>query len=244
MNPLILMALLAPSAYAQSSAVDPGFVSIVEVDSTIVVEVRYFGSHNFLGRPVAGYEAPKCLLTPQAAAALAEVQADLRAFGLGLKTFDCYRPQRAVDDFVAWAADTEDTRMKAEFYPAVEKVDLFRDGYIAERSGHSRGSTVDLTIVHLPAPQSEPDPGERVDCRLSGDARSDSHSLDMETAYDCFDPLSHTANSAISPEARRNRLLLKTLMERHGFANYEREWWHFTLNDEPHPDRYFDAPVR
>jgi D-alanyl-D-alanine dipeptidase len=240
----VLMVLLAPSVHAQPFGGDPGFVSIVDADPTIVVDARYFGSHNFVGRPIAGYEANKCLLTPQAAEALVQVQEDLRPYGLGLKTFDCYRPQRAVDDFVAWAADADDTRMKVEFYPAVQKANLFRDGYIAERSGHSRGSTVDLTLVPLPIALREQGVQELADCRLQGDARSDPNSVAMGTAFDCFDPLSHTANPGISPEARSNRLLLKTLMERHGFANYEREWWHFTLSSEPFPDRYFDAPVR
>jgi D-alanyl-D-alanine dipeptidase len=183
-------------------------------------------------------------VTREAAGALAQVQEDLRPFGLGLMTFDCYRPQRAVDDFVAWAADPDDTRMKAEFYPAVEKAELFREGYIAERSGHSRGSTVDLTIVPLGVAPREQDAEEAVDCRLPADGRSDPYSVDMGTAYDCFDPLSHTANPAISAGARRNRLLLKTLMERHGFTNYALEWWHFTLSNEPYPGRYFDVPVR
>src|SRR5690606_12124201 len=193
---------------------------------------------------VTGYEAPKCLLTPAAARALAAVQAELRVFRLSLKTYDCYRPQRAVDDFVRWAQDTADTRMKAEFYPAVAKQNLFRDGYIAERSGHSRGSTVDLTIVPLPVPpQPEYRPGEPLrDCR-SADRYAD-NSLDMGTGYDCFDPLSHTANPAVDAEAARNRLLLRLVMEKHGFTNYANEWWHYTLRDEPHPDTYFDEPVR
>ncbi|MQA89987.1 MAG: D-alanyl-D-alanine dipeptidase, partial [Gemmatimonas sp.] len=216
------------------------------VDSTIVVEARYYGSHNFIGRQIAGYDAPLCLLTHEAATALARVQAELRPFGVGLKTYDCYRPQRAVDDFAAWASDTADTTMKAEFYPAVEKRNLFRDGYIAERSGHSRGSTVDLTIVPLPAPaQREYQEGEPlVDCRRPVGERFPDNSLDMGTGYDCFDPLSHTANPGIGPKARRNRLLLKAVMERHGFSNYAQEWWHFTLADEPHPETYFDLPVR
>lgn len=220
-------------------------VDVLSVDSTILVEARYFGAHNFVGRRIAGYEAPKCLLTRPAAEALAAVQREVRAFGLSLKTYDCYRPQHAVDDFVRWARDTADVRMKTEFYPRVEKRYLFRDGYIAERSGHSRGSTVDLTLVPLPA-RAQPafDPGRQLDCRADVAGRFADNGLDMGTGYDCFDPLSHTANPAVGDVPRRNRLLLKAAMEKHGFVNYAQEWWHFTLRDEPFPRSYFDLPVR
>lgn len=221
-------------------------VSIQDVDSTIIVEARYFGSHNFLGRPVAGYEAPLCLLTEPAAVALAAVHAELRPLGLAVKTYDCYRPQRAVDDFVAWARDTADTAMKAEFYPRVDKRDLFSDGYIAERSGHSRGSTVDLTLVMLPAAaQPEYRPGQQLSaCTLPAGRRYLDNSIDMGTGFDCFDVLSHTENPDVGPEAAGNRLLLRAIMRKHGFRNYELEWWHFTLRDEPFPDTWFDLPVR
>lgn len=246
MRSLLPILFLATSLHAQPDPTwTPVFVSILEMDSTIVVEARYFGDNNFVGRPIAGYEAPKCLLTRPAAAALVRVQEDLRPFGLGLKTFDCYRPQRAVDDFVAWAADADDTEMKPWFYPAVGKGDLFSEGYIAERSGHSRGSTVDLTIVPLsPTDTGQAEVEGPIDCRLPGNERPRAEPVHMGTAYDCFDPLSHTANPEISVEARRNRLLLKSVMEKHGFVNYAQEWWHFTLRDEPYPDLYFDVPVR
>lgn len=245
MRHLILALFLGSCAHTPAlERAGPALVSVLELDSTIAVEARYHGAHNFIGRPIAGYEAPKCLLTRQAAAALARVQEDLRPFGLGLRTFDCYRPQRAVDDFVAWAADTGDTQMKQEFYPAVDKADLFSEGYIAERSGHSRGSTVDLTIIRLPPRSATANAGAMIDCRLPAEERGRDGSLNMGTAYDCFDPLSHTANPEVGEEARRNRLLLKTVMEKHGFTNYPQEWWHFTLSDEPFPEQYFDVPVR
>lgn len=237
----------------QGAVFEHAFVSLTDVDPSIVVEARYFGGNNFLGRPVTGYEAPKCLLTRQAADALAAAQAELRAFGLGLKTYDCYRPQRAVDDFVRWARDTADTAMKAAFYPRVDKRNLFSDGYIADRSGHSRGSTVDLTLVPLAADaaaarraaeQALQRPSVLADCALPADRRTPDTSLDMGTGYDCFDPLSHTENPAVSGEARRNRLLLRAVMEKHGFRNYPREWWHFTLREEPFPTVFFDHPVR
>lgn len=241
---LLLLACAAPRAAAPQPDAGTPLVSISDVDPTILVEARYHGSHNFIGRPIAGYEAAKCLLTPQAARALAAVQAEVRSWGLTLKTYDCYRPQRAVDDFVAWARLPGDTAMKAEFYPEVDKRNLFSDGYIAERSGHSRGSTVDLTLVALPAaPQPRFTPGEPLtDCRA--EQRFADNTLDMGTGYDCFDPLSHTANPAVGPTAARNRLLLKLAMEKHGFNNYVNEWWHFTLRDEPYPDTYFDVVVR
>jgi zinc D-Ala-D-Ala dipeptidase len=151
-----------------------------------------------------------------------------------------------VDDFVAWAADAADTLMKAEFYPFVRKADLFSEGYIAARSGHSRGSTVDLTLVPLPPPPQPDHDGGRpfASCLLPAGERFPDNSLDMATGFDCFDPLSHTANPAVPPEAARNRLLLRTVMKKHGFASYSREWWHFTLRDEPFPDTYFRPPVR
>ena len=245
---MLVIACAGCAAQVQQSPrpFNEAFVSITEVDPTIVVEARYYGAHNFIGRRITGYDAPKCVMTREAATALAKVQADLRAFGLGIKTYDCYRPQRAVNDFVAWARDTLDNRMKAEFYPEVDKRNLFRDGYIAERSGHSRGSTIDLTIIPLPAPaQAEYREGmQLVDCRRPSGERFRDNSLDMGTGYDCFDPLSHTANPSISAEARRNRLLLKAVMEKNGFRNYANEWWHYTLVGEPYADTYFDELVR
>ena len=185
---MLLLACAAPRAPVSQAEARGPLVSVSDVDSTIIVEARYFGRHNFIGRPITGYEAPKCLLTPAAARALAAVQEDVRGYGLSLKTYDCYRPQRAVDDFVRWARATSDTAMKAEFYPAVDKQNLFRDGYIAERSGHSRGSTVDLTLVPLPVPeQPEYRPGDALtDCRSP--ARYADNTLDMGTGYDASIP--------------------------------------------------------
>ena len=224
----------------------PDLLSITDVDSTIVVEARYHGRHNFIGRPIAGYEAPKCLLSRAAAQALARVQADVRVFGLGLKTYDCYRPQRAVADFASWARDISDVKMKTEFYPDIEKTRLFELGYIAERSGHSRGSTVDLTLIPLPAPpQAQYRDGDPlVRCTAPVGQRFRDNTLDMGTGYDCFSEMSHTANPAVGAVAARNRLLLKSVMEKHGFVNYAQEWWHFTLRPEPYPESYFDVPVR
>ena len=198
------------------------FVNAESVVSSLVVDMRYVGSSNFVGRPIDGYEAPVCILTRQAAEALAEVQAELKDYGLGLKVFDCYRPTRAVADFARWAKDEADTKMKAEFYPELDKSELFAKGYIAERSGHSRGSTVDLTLVYLPYESDVP----------------------MGTGFDFFSPRSWPTDADQPSEVRAHRLLLSTIMQRHGFKPYEYEWWHFTFADEPYPDTFFDFPVK
>ncbi|PWU21281.1 MAG: D-alanyl-D-alanine dipeptidase [Bdellovibrio sp.] len=223
-----------------------GFVDLKEIDPSITQEMRYRQSHNFLGRRVRGYVAAKCILTRQAAKALRKVQAELLPQSLSLKVYDCYRPQPAVDDFVAWAKDLSNTKMRKEFYPRVEKANLFRDGYIAEKSGHSRGSTVDLTLVPLPA-AAQPiyrDGDELVECFKAKDQRYNDNSVDMGTGFDCFDPLAHTENQEIGIEQRKNRHFLKRVMERHGFRNLPQEWWHFTLVDEPYPRTYFSFEVR
>ena len=203
-------------------ALPPGFVYLDESIPDIVVELRYRSSNNFLGRPVDGYQAERAILSQPAASALARVQAELRPYGLGIKIFDAYRPQRAVDHFVRWARDIGDTQMQAEYYPEVDKRNLFREDYIAERSGHSRGSTVDLTLVSLDEPH---------------------RALDMGTPFDYFGPASWPDHPGLSPQQKANRLLLRSLMMQHGFRPYPKEWWHFTLNDEPHPETYFDFPV-
>jgi len=211
----------------------------------IALDVRYATRHNFVGRPIPGYEAPVCLLTRSAATALAGVQHALRDFGLGLKVYDCFRPQSAVDDFVAWGRDLDDQAMKAEFYPSVDKQNLFRDGYIAAKSSHSRGSAVDLTIVGLPiepAPAFDPEAKLR-SCENQRADRFADTSIDMGTGYDCFSALSHTMNSSVDAQRRANRLLLKHLMQTNGFVNLAEEWWHFTLAAEPYPDSYFDFPI-
>jgi len=211
----------------------------------LIVEMRYAGRHNFIGRPIPGYRAAKCLLTLNAAEALSSVQRQLREFGLALKAYDCYRPQTAVDYFVAWGRDLDDQAMKAEFYPAVDKRYLFRDGYIAEKSGHSRGSTIDLTVVAMPyAPTETWDPQvPLLSCENAKTERFADASIDMGTGYDCFSTLSHTLSPEVGAQQRANRLLLKTLMEAAGFTNLKEEWWHFTLNGEPYPDSWFDFPV-
>lgn len=210
----------APAAQAQSP--HPGFVEVSTVIPGLVVDLRYLGTENFVGARIDGYERPVLYLTRQAAAALAKVQADLTARGLGLKVFDGYRPARAVAHFVRWAKALDDTKMKAQFYPEEDKRNLFARGYLARRSGHSRGSTVDLTLVRL----------------------ADKRELDMGTPFDFFSHRSWPADASVSAEVRANRKILSDAMRRHGFLPHSKEWWHFTLAREPFPDTYFDFPVR
>ncbi|MEX2333533.1 MAG: M15 family metallopeptidase [Pseudohongiella sp.] len=221
-----------------------GFSTLALVDDSIELDMRYTGSNNFVGEPITGYEESACVLTTPAASALAQVQAQANLQGYSLKVYDCFRPQRAVDHFVTWAADAVDEKMKAAFYPDVPKDELFSRGYIAERSGHSRGSTVDLTLVRLGSTQPQADPMGRYDCRGSEEQRFPDNSIDMGTSYDCFDARSHTDNPAVGEEVLVNRHLLRGLMEAAGFVNYDQEWWHYTLRDEPFPDQYFDFPIQ
>jgi zinc D-Ala-D-Ala dipeptidase len=246
---LLMSSLLfatSPQTSYCADAMPDTFVHIEAVIPDALLDIRYFGEHNFLGVKVDGYLAPTCILTRQAAQALAEVQKDLSPFSMTLKIYDCYRPQQAVDHFVRWAKDIDDTKTKKEFYPTVDKRHLFRDGYIDSRSGHSRGSTVDLTIVPLPAPaQPSYVAGQPLkECFLPAGVRFADNSLDMGTGFDCFHELSHPENTDLGHEQRSYRLLLKTLMAKHGFRNYDKEWWHFTLNKEPYPQTYFNFPVK
>ncbi len=222
-----------------------GIVDLRDVAPTVLHDIRYSTKHNFTGERVDGYQQSRCLLSSEAASQLAKVQQDVLAKGYSLKVYDCYRPQRAVDGFVRWAEDLEDQRMKREFYPRVDKSTLFEDGYIAEKSGHSRASTIDLTLVELPAAQQHrwtPADGLQP-CYWPQSERFTDNSIDMGTGYDCFDTRSHTADDRSTPEQRANRQLLGDAMAARGFSNYEYEWWHFTLDDEPYPDTYFDFPV-
>lgn len=241
----LFIATAPPAAHCADTMPD-AFVHVETLIPDALLDIRYFSEHNFLGVRVDGYLAPTCILTKQAAQALANVQKDLAPFNMTLKIYDCYRPQQAVDHFVRWAKDINDTKTKNEFYPTVDKRNLFRDGYIAERSGHSRGSTVDLTIVSLPAPiQPAYKVGDPLKaCYLPAGVRYADNSLDMGTGYDCFNERSHPENKDIGPQQRSNRLLLKTLMAKYGFRNLPEEWWHFTLNNEPYPDTYFNFPVK
>lgn len=226
------------------SSLPAGFSTLTMVDASIELDMRYVGDNNFIGRPITGYQASACILTTPAASALAQVQAQANLQGYSLKVYDCFRPQRAVDHFVRWAADADDEKMKAAFYPDVPKDELFSRGYIAERSGHSRGSTVDLTLVRMGSTQPLADPMADYDCRGSEAQRFPDNSIDMGTSYDCFDARSHTDNPDVGERVLANRHLLRDLMEAAGFVNYDQEWWHYTLRDEPFADQYFDFPIQ
>lgn len=202
-------------------ALPQGFVYLEDIDSSIQQDMKYLTDDNFLGRPVKGYKAPRCILTQQAASALSHVQAQLKPQGYGLKVYDCYRPTAAVEDFIAWSEDATDQKMKTAHYPNVDKKDFFELGYVGKKSSHSRGSTADLTIIEL-------DSGEE---------------LDMGTIFDFMDPLSHPDNRDISQEAYENRMLLQGLMLDNGFLPLPVEWWHFTLVEEPYPETYFNFEV-
>ncbi|MDO9106210.1 MAG: M15 family metallopeptidase [Methylovulum sp.] len=219
---LLVFALLVFTAttHANPPLIPQDFAYLDDVIPGIRLEMDYYTAHNFVGKPIDGYIKPRAILSRPAADALAAVQQELSAFGLGLKIFDAYRPQRAVNHFVRWAADPDDNLMKSKHYPNIDKSKLFKEGYISSHSGHSRGSTVDLTLVSL-----------------SGE------DIDMGGIFDFFGPESWPTAPTPSPSQRAHRMLLQTVMEKHGFAPYSQEWWHFTLKNEPYPDIFFDFPV-
>lgn len=232
-HPFAMAALLTAVAAAAaatdvrvSPAVTPGQAAMVEVTQfapRIREDIRYAGSENFVGRPIDGYAAPKCYLLRRVATALARIQRDLQSRGLVLQVFDCYRPARAVQDFVRWARDPADQRNKARYYPGIDKPALFPD-YISPQSGHSRGATIDLTLLR---------------CR-----RADCIPLDMGTGFDAFSPRAHTDAAGLTATQRANRQLLRRAMQRRGFANYPLEWWHYTFQPEPTPRVAYDFIVR
>lgn len=212
-----------PQLSSASTAAEAALVDIVGLVPDAIVEMRYATNDNFVGERIDGYHSPRCYLLEPAARALQRVALELRDQGLRLKIFDCYRPARAVRHFVEWAYDLDDQRMKAEFYPDVDKSELL-GVYIAPVSGHSRGATLDLTLAR---------------CDSQG-----CEELDMGTRYDFFDELAHTDNPRVDPEQRENRERLRSAMEAEGFSNYALEWWHYTLTPEPSPNTLYDVPVR
>ncbi len=213
-----LLCLLQMSVFAQ---LPEGFVYVDEVIPDIQLELRYCLNNNFVGQPVDGYKAEVCILTNPAALALKKVQEDLKKDSLSLKVFDSYRPQQAVNHFSKWARNVNDTLMKQQYYPNVDKRNLFRDGYIASKSRHSSGSTIDLTIVDLKTGKE----------------------LDMGTPYDYFGEASWYLHEDLTQTQKANRALLHNIMSKHGFRHYPKEWWHFTLRGEPYKNQYFDFPV-
>ncbi len=215
---IFLIVLFNLTAFAQ---LPEGFVYVDDIIPDIKIEIRYCLNNNFVGQPVDGYNAEVCILSKQATLGLKKVQDELKKQNRSLKIYDAYRPQRAVNHFSKWAKNVNDTLMKQQFYPEVDKRNLFKEGYIASRSRHSSGSTLDLTIVDLKTGKE----------------------LDMGTPYDYFGKASWLLHEDLTEEQKSNRMLLHNIMTKHGFRHYPQEWWHFTLIGEPFKDQYFDFPV-
>jgi D-alanyl-D-alanine dipeptidase len=239
-NLLATILLLATSPALAREMLPPGFVYLRDVDQSIAQDIRYATADNFTGHPLPGYGAAECILRREAAEALKRVQADLARENLSLKVYDCYRPTRAVRAMKAWAHDGEDSGTTKRFYPALRKRNLFSLGYIAAQSKHSTGTTVDLTLITIPvAPNPRFDPGaEYGSCTGPASRRAPDNSIDMGTGFDCFDTRSYGASSAIASRSQHWRGVLKAAMGRHGFANYFREWWHYSFAGAAEPRAY------
>jgi D-alanyl-D-alanine dipeptidase len=224
------VAICVSQAHAQSPKLPGDFVFLRDIDPTIVQDIRYAAANNFVGRRLAGYDAAECVVKRQVGLALKLVQQELARQNLSLKMFDCYRPARASYDMVLWAQNGRETPAERRFNPAFSKRDLFRLGYIAEHSQHSTGAALDLTLVDLTADNSAAfDPAKvYADCTAAVGARAPEGSVDMGTGYDCSDTKANTAARSITPEQRRWRNLLLSAMAKQGFANYSKEWWHFS----------------
>ena len=208
--------------YKNDVTMDPsGFVLLSDLVPNIIQEIRYFSTYNFIGERIDGYEEPCAILTVEAARALKAVSNELFVQGYRIKVFDAYRPACAVKQFVLWGIEDQDIRMKSYFYPDLQKQDLFAEGYIAKLSSHSRGSTVDLTLLDMKT-------GKEVD---------------MGSPFDLFSEKSHPGYKGITDEQYENRMLLQHVMVRNGFVPIDCEWWHFALKNEPYPDTYFEFPV-
>jgi D-alanyl-D-alanine dipeptidase len=234
------------AAVAVAQALPDDFVYLRDIDPTIQQDIRYAGENNFVGRPLAGYDAAECVVKRNVALLLQSIQQELALQGLSLKMLDCYRPVRAVRDMVAWARDGHETPAQKRYNPAFGKADLFRLGYIAEQSGHSSGAAVDLTLVDLKADNSAVfDPRKAyADCTAPAPARAPEGSVDMGTGYDCSDLKAHTAAKSITSVQRRWREKLVLLMARRGFVNYAKEWWHFSLPGAGSRAHDFPVPRR
>lgn len=251
MHKLKLMAAIALTGFGLSQGTGaapaqafPGdFVFLRDLDPSIIQDMRYAGSNNFVGRPLRGYAAAECVVKREVGRMLKSVQQELAQQGLSLKMLDCYRPARAVADMVAWSRDGRETPAQKRFNPAFSKADLFRLGYIAERSGHSTGAALDLTLVDLKADNSAVfDPAKAyADCTAPATARAPEGSVDMGTGYDCSDVKAHTAARSITSAQRRWREKLVLVMARRGFVNYTKEWWHFSLRAAAGPA--YDFPI-
>lgn len=217
---LLFLTFLIISIKNYGQELPEGFVYIKKVIPSIELELRYASTNNFIGKPINGYVKPVGIVTLETALALKKVQLHLNKKNLGLKIYDAYRPQKAVDQFVSWAKDLNDTINKKIYYPTVKKENLFKEQYIASKSGHSRGSTVDITLINLSSESKE--------------------ELDMGSSYDFFGKESWVSNKNLTAHQIQNRKTLQEVMKKHNFRNYPQEWWHFTLRNEPYPTTYFN----
>ena len=209
-------------SYSSDITADPsGFVLLADYVPGVIQEMRYYSTYNFIGDRIDGYEEPCALLTKEAARALKSAANEMMVLGYRLKVFDAYRPVCAVKHFILWGIEDQDIRMKPYFYPDLQKQELFEQGYIAKKSSHSRGSTVDLTLLDM----------------------STGKELDMGSPFDLFSVVSHPDYKGITEQQYENRMMLQRAMVRNGFEPIDCEWWHFTLKDEPYPDTYFEFPV-
>ena len=218
MKKIFFTTLLLTSIIFKAQDLPKGFVYLEDIAPSIKVELRYLSNNNFIGKPIEGYKSNCVIITKETAVLLKKIQQELLKKELSLKIFDAYRPQQAVNHFVKWARVLNDTLMKKEYYPNVAKSTLFKKGYIASKSGHSRGSTVDLTIVNTKI----------------------NKELNMGSPYDFFGIKSHPFNQSITKIEKQNRMLLRKVMVDNGFNPYKNEWWHFTLKKEPFPKTYFN----
>lgn len=220
---IMLCAVAVTGAFAEVDTEDSsGFVYLSDAVPDAILEIRYYGTYNFVGDRIDGYERPVAMLTKEAAEALRKVSDELVSKGYRLKIYDAYRPQKAVNHFEAWAKDLKDTRMKEYFYPELDKSVLFEQDYIMSKSGHSRGSTVDLTLFDM----------------------NTEKEVDMGGTFDYFGLKSHPDYKGLTPAQYSNRMILRDAMMKHGFKPLYSEWWHFTLKDEPYPETYFTFPVK
>jgi D-alanyl-D-alanine dipeptidase len=222
MKKITLLITLLFSFILNAQKLPKGFVYLKDLVPSIKIELRYYSNHNFIGKPINGYKSNRLIMTKEAALSLKKIQQELLKKELSLKIFDAYRPQQAINHFVAWAKVLNDTLMKNEYYPRVAKSNLFKSGYIASKSAHSRGSTVDLTIT----------------------SAKTATELDMGSSYDFFGIESHPKYQNISNQQKKNRMLLRKVMLANGFKPYQNEWWHFTLKKEPFPNTYFEFSIK
>jgi D-alanyl-D-alanine dipeptidase len=228
----------------QASALPTGFVYLKDIDPTIVQNLRYFTSENFTGRKIEGYQTSQVFLTIEAAKALSKVQLRLVRDGYSIVIYDAYRPQRAVNSIIEWGKDATDQIAKNKYYPTIDKADIFKFDYIAKKSGHSRGSTVDLSIIKTGNNLKPVELQERQLANSSMVPFLDDGTLDMGTSFDLFNEASHHDNNIIDTKFMERRNYLRKIMKENGFSEYEKEWWHYTLENEPFSETYFDFLVK